>query len=272
VAAGGEAIADGGDIAEWADARAMIGTALEAWGRLDIVANVAGIIRLGAPWDTTQEDFDAIVAVQLRGYFNTTHFAARHWVDHPGYGRIVNFASGAALVSQPTMLAYSAAKAGVVGLTRSTANALAAYGVTANCIRPAAATRMEDVTSAVARQQHDETGRWPSETAEGTLGDPVHVTPLVVFLASAAAGHVSGRLLEGRGGRYVLWSEPHEERAVELDFLSEPERVYDELETTLCAGLSLRDLKDPMAPLSEIGADWKERFGVRPPPWRFGQG
>jgi NAD(P)-dependent dehydrogenase (short-subunit alcohol dehydrogenase family) len=260
---GAEAIADAGDIGDLEDARAMVQKAIDAWGKLDILVNAAGIIRLGTPIDTAPEDWDAIIRVHLRGYFNTTQFAARHWVERGEYGRLINFASGASLVSQPTILAYSAAKTGVVGFTRSCANALAAYNVTANCIRPSAATGMGDELGQ-ARRFREETGQKASEAAVGTARDPVHVAPLVVFLASPAAGHVSGRLLEGRGGRYVLWSEPHEERVVELDFLTEPDRLYAELEETLCADLSLRDLKMPMAPIDELG-DWKSEYGVQAP-------
>lgn len=267
-ALGGDAIADGGDIAEWVDAEAMIGKAIDRWGKLDILVNVAGNIRMGTPMDTSPEDFDAILRVHLRGYFNTTHFAARHWVERREYGRLINFASGASLVSQPTLVAYSTAKAGVLGLTRSCANALVSYNVTANCIRPGALTGMADAANPAARRQHAETGRWPSETAAGSLMDPAHVAPLIVFLSSPAASHISGRLFEGRGGRYALWTEPAEECVVERDFLTDPDGVYAGLEEVLGQGLSLRDLKMPMPPLEALG-EWKENFGVNVPSWDF---
>jgi NAD(P)-dependent dehydrogenase (short-subunit alcohol dehydrogenase family) len=264
---GGEAIADGGDIGEFDDAGRMIRSAIDTWGKLDILVNCAGIIRLGTPVDTSPEDFDAVLRVHLRGYFNTTHHAAQHWVDRKEYGRLINFASGASLRSQPSLLAYSTAKTGVVGFTRSCANALVAYNVTCNCIRPSAATGMGDI-SPEAQRHFAETGRLISDEAVGTPRDPAHVTPLLVFLASPAAGHVTGRLFEGRSGRYVLWSEPHEERVVEADFLDDPERVYRELESSLCAGLTPRSLPDPMPRLETLG-DWKERYGVQVPIWDF---
>jgi NAD(P)-dependent dehydrogenase (short-subunit alcohol dehydrogenase family) len=268
LAGGGEAIADGGDIAEWDEAEAMIAKAIDTWGKLDILANVAGNIRLGTPVDTTPEDFDAIVRVHLRGYFNTTHFAARHWVERNEYGRLINFASGASLISQPSLLAYSTAKTGVIGFTRSCANALVSYNVTCNCVRPFAAGGMRDATSPAARKHFAETGHWPSETTAGGEDDPAHVTPLIVFLASPAAGHVSGRLFEGRSGKYVLWTEPEEERVVERNFLIEPDAVYEELENVLGSGLSLRDLKMPMAPLETLG-EWREEYGIQVPVWDF---
>jgi NAD(P)-dependent dehydrogenase (short-subunit alcohol dehydrogenase family) len=267
-AAGGDAIADGGDIAAWDDAETMIGKALDRWGKLDILVNAAGNARLGTILDTPPEDFDAILRVHLRGYFNTAHFAAKHWVERGDYGRLINFSSSAAWVSQPSLLAYSAAKAGVVGLTRSTANALAAYKVTANCLRPHASTGMSDATKPEARKYFAETGRAASDDAAGTLRDPRHVTPLVVFLASPSAAHISGRLFEGRGGKYVLWSESEEERVIELDFLADGEAVYEGLGNVLGAGLSLRDLKAPMAPLDVLG-DWRETYGTQVPAWDF---
>jgi NAD(P)-dependent dehydrogenase (short-subunit alcohol dehydrogenase family) len=263
-AQGGEAIADAGDITQLEDAERSVAAAIETYGKLDILVNCAGIIRLGTVVDTSPEDFDDVIRVHLRGYFNTTCFAARHWVARKEYGRLINFASGASLISQPTLLAYSTAKAGVLGLTRSCANALVAYNVTANCIRPTAATVMSDL----ARRVPGDHGPAPSEVASGTLRDPSHVVPLVVFLASPMAGHVSGRLLEGRGSRYVLWSEPTEERVLEKNFLEDPEAVYRGLADEVAAGLSLKDLKMPMAPFSQIG-DWADRYGFMVPRWDF---
>jgi NAD(P)-dependent dehydrogenase (short-subunit alcohol dehydrogenase family) len=251
-AQGGEAIADAGDITRLEDAERSVATAIETYGKLDILVNCAGIIRLGTVVDTSPEDFDDVIRVHLRGYFNTTCFAARHWVARKEYGRLINFASGASLISQPTLLAYSTAKA------------LVAYNVTANCIRPTAATAMSDL----ARRVPGDDRPPASEVASGTLRDPSHVVPLVVFLASPMAGHVSGRLLEGQGSRYVLWSEPTAERVLEKNFLDDPEAVYSGLADELAAGLSLKDLKMPMAPFSQIG-NWADKYGFMVPNWDF---
>jgi NAD(P)-dependent dehydrogenase (short-subunit alcohol dehydrogenase family) len=263
---GGEALADGGDVSNADDARAMVEKSIAAWGRLDILVNAAGNIRLGTPVDTAPEDWDAIMAVHLRGYFNTTSVAARHWIERGDYGRLINFASGSSLVSQPSLLAYSTAKTGLLGFTRSCANALAAYNVTANAIRPSAATGMADHLPQ-SRRALEETGSLPSATAAGTSKDPAHIAPLIVFLASPAAAHISGRLWEGRGGKYVLWSEPHEERALDRDFLADPDGVYAGLEE-LGAGLSLADLPMPMVRLDELG-DWKHDYGIQVPTLAF---
>jgi NAD(P)-dependent dehydrogenase (short-subunit alcohol dehydrogenase family) len=267
-AGGGEALADGGDIGDLGDAEKMIQSAIDAWGKLDILVNCAGIIRVGSAVDTSPEDFDLTLRVHSRGYYNTTLFAARHWVERGEYGRLINFASGASLVSQPSLLAYSTAKTGVVGFTRSCANALVGYNVTANCIRPSAVSGMVEVAPAMRDQFINDQGGLIRDAGANTPGDPAHVAPLLVFLASAAAGHVTGRLFEGRGGRYVLWSEPHEERVLEADFLSDPDAVYEGLEQQVCAGLSPRDLPMPMAPI--LGTpDWIEQYGVDIPLWDF---
>jgi hypothetical protein len=92
--------------------------------------------------------------------------------------------------------------------------------------------------------------------------------PLIVFLASPEAGHVSGRLFEARGNKYVLWSEPSQEKIMEKNFLTDPAGVYEGLASTVCEGLSLRDLKMPMAPFEQIG-DWKNDYGVKVPSWDF---
>jgi NAD(P)-dependent dehydrogenase (short-subunit alcohol dehydrogenase family) len=263
VAGGGKAIPDTGDITNFSAAENMIQTAIDTFGKLDILVNCAGIIRLGSAFDTTPEDFDDVIRVHLRGYFNTTYFAARHWIERKEYGRLINFASGASIFSQPTLLAYSTAKTGVIGLTRACANALVAYNVTANCVRPGAATAMTDLA------HPSDSGRVPpSEAAVGGPSDPAHVVPLIVYLASPVGSHVSGRLIEGRGNRYALWSEPTEEKIVQRNFLEEPDQVYAELDDVLFADLRLADLKAPMAPLSQIG-DWKANYGFAAPPWDF---
>lgn len=264
---GGEAIADTGDVTVWGDAEAMIQKGIDSWGKLDILVNVAGNQRLGTPVDTTQEDYDSVIRVHLRGFFNTTHFAALHWVERAEYGRLINFASGASLISQPTLLAYSTAKTGIVGFTRSCANSLVSYGVTANCVRPSAATAMMDLTfAAESRELMEESGQKISEISAGTYRDPAHVAPLVVFLASPAAGHITARFFEGKGGRYVRWSEPHEEVVLEENFLEDPDAVYTGLEEKLGAEISLADLPMPMPPLERLG-EWKRDYGTRIPTW-----
>ena len=270
-AEGGEAIANFGDITDFEQAGQMVNTAIEAWGKLDILVNVAGTIRLCTITDITQEDWDSQIAVHMNGYFNTTHHAALHWVTRREYGRLINFSGGAGIwEGNPTILSYCAAKAGVVGFTRACANELAAYNVTANTISPHGTTPMAD---AVRRDTNQivpvPDGKRGSELAVGTDRDPIHAAPLIVFLASPRAAHISGRIFSSYGGRYALVSEPREEREVCVNFLEEPDRLYAELEETLAAGLSLRDLPWPLPPLDRLGEDWRERYGARGPVWQF---
>lgn len=260
-AEGGHAVADSGDISDVSEAEQLIDTAIETFGKLDILVNCAGILRLGTVFDADPEDFDAVLRVHLRGYFNTSHFAAKHWVKRAEYGRLINFASGSSTLSHPTLVAYSTAKAGVVGLTRSCANALVAYGVTANCIRPQAATPMADF----AKPESQRAGVPASVDAKGTNSDPAHVVPLVVFLASPASGHVSGRFIEGRANSYAVWSEPEPETHFSLNYLTDPDGVYEGLQQ-MTAALQLEDLKMPMAPVDD---DWKTTFGIVAPRWDF---
>ncbi len=173
----------------------------------------------------------------------------------------------AAVVSHPSLFAYSTAKSAIVGMIRSCANALVSYGVTANCIRPNAATGMSDAQTPEGQDLFRRTGRAASDSAIGTLDDPAHIAPMVVYLASPAAAHVSGRFVEARGGHWALWEEPRPESTFECDFLANPEGVYAGIGDML-SGLSLRDLKMPLPPLSEI-PDWKTRYGVRVPTWDF---
>ncbi|CAM5235632.1 3-oxoacyl-ACP reductase OS=Streptomyces alboniger OX=132473 GN=CP975_10320 PE=3 SV=1 [Streptomyces alboniger] len=204
-AAGGRAVAHTGDVADHEQARALVGTALDTYGKLDILINNAGILRDRMIFSMTESEWDAVIHVHLKGHFNTTRFASAHWRERskaagaPVYGRIVNTSSEAYLAGSAGQPNYAAAKGGIVGLTTSTALALAKYGVTANAICPRARTRMtEDVFQGF------------REPGEGQLDPlaPEHVAPLVGYLASPAARHVSGQLLVVHGGMVAVVERP----------------------------------------------------------------
>ena len=145
--AGGKAIASGADIADFAAAESLVMTAIEEFGRLDIVVNVAGILRDRMVFNMTEQEWDDVIRVHLKGTFNTTKFASAHWRslrDESAQNRIINFTSVSGLHGAPGQPNYAAAKMGIVGLTYSSAHALAKYGVTVNAISPGAATRMTD--------------------------------------------------------------------------------------------------------------------------------
>ncbi|UNZ19530.1 3-oxoacyl-ACP reductase [Streptomyces sp. 891-h] len=202
--AGGEAIAHHGDVADFGQARELVGLAVEAFGSLEILVNNAGILRDRMVFSMSEEEWDAVVRVHLKGHFNTTRFAAAHWREASKatggavYGRIVNTSSEAFVAGSPGQPNYAAAKGGIVGLTTSTAGALAKYGVTVNVICPRARTRMtEDVFRSVE----------PPADGLDPLA-PTHVSPLVGYLASPAASRISGQVLVVHGGMVALLERP----------------------------------------------------------------
>ncbi|ARF55062.1 3-oxoacyl-ACP reductase [Streptomyces gilvosporeus] len=209
-AAGGRAVAHLGDVADFAQARALVQLAVESYGKLDILVNNAGILRDRMVFSMSEDDWDSVIRVHLKGHFNTTHFAAAHWrarskeAGGPVYGRIVNTSSEAFLAGSAGQPNYAAAKGGIVGLTTSTALALAKYGVTANAICPRARTRMtEDVFASVPAYQG---GAEPGEGLDAL--SPEHVSPLVGYLASPAAAQVNGQLLVVHGGMVAVAERP----------------------------------------------------------------
>ncbi|MEU1170513.1 3-oxoacyl-ACP reductase [Streptomyces microflavus] len=204
-AAGGRATAHLGDVSDHEQARALVELAVSTYGKLDILVNNAGILRDRMVFSMSEDEWDAVIRVHLKGHFNTTRFAAAHWrarskeTGGPVYGRIVNTSSEAFLAGSAGQPNYAAAKGGIVGLTTSTALALAKYGVTTNAICPRARTRMtEDVFAGF------------QEPADGTLDvlAPEHVSPLVGYLASPAAAGVNGQLLVVHGGMVAIVERP----------------------------------------------------------------
>jgi NAD(P)-dependent dehydrogenase (short-subunit alcohol dehydrogenase family) len=136
-AVGGKAIANGADISDHAAAEDLIKTAIGEFGRLDVLVNVAGILRDRMVFNMTEQEWDDVIRVHLKGTFNTTKFASAHWRslrDESAQNRIINFTSVSGLHGAPGQPNYAAAKMGIVGLTYSCAHSLAKYGVTVNAI------------------------------------------------------------------------------------------------------------------------------------------
>ncbi|GAA3817644.1 3-oxoacyl-ACP reductase [Streptomyces phyllanthi] len=225
-AAGGTAVAHTGDVADHEQSRELVELAIAEFGQLDILVNNAGILRDRMVFSMSEEEWDAVIRVHLKGHFNTTHFAAAHWrrrskaADGRVYGRIVNTSSEAFLAGSAGQPNYAAAKGGIVGLTTSTAAALAKYGVTANVICPRARTRMTaDVFAGL-------------EQREGELDPlaPEHVAPLVGYLSSPAAAQLNGQLLVVHGGMVAVVERPRV--AAKFD-TKQDAFTYDELDSLL---------------------------------------
>ena len=209
VSAGGEAVPFVGDVADMATAERLVQLALDRYGDLDVLVCAHGILRERMILNMTEEDWDGLIRAHLKGCFAPTKFASIHWRANREKGgrRIIYFTSDAGLRGAAGQPNYSAAHAAKLGLMRSNVQALANYGVTCNCIAPAAATRMTDRGLAAEAGQ-----ALMSETAAGTARDPKNVVPIVVWLASLEGEPANGRVFGAEGHRISLYSEPVRER------------------------------------------------------------
>ncbi|MCC6648574.1 MAG: SDR family oxidoreductase [Polyangiaceae bacterium] len=199
-AGGGRAIANGDDVTTTEGAGRLVGAALDAWGRLDVLVNNAGFVRDRMFVSATEEEWDAVLRVHLRGHFCPAQRAVAYFRDRAKAGekldaRIINTTSGAGLFGSVGQSAYSTAKAGIIGLTLVQAAELARYGVTANAIAPAARTRMTEAVFADMMKRPDEGF---DEMA------PENVAPLVVWLGSKESRGITGRVFEAEAGRITL--------------------------------------------------------------------
>jgi NAD(P)-dependent dehydrogenase (short-subunit alcohol dehydrogenase family) len=199
VAAGGQAVVNGDDVADWQGAQRLVGTALEAFGGLDAVVNNAGFVRDRMFVSGGEDEWDAVVRVHLKGHFCVSRWAATHWRDKAKAGetvdaRIVNTSSGAGLLGSIGQAAYSAAKGGIATLTLVQAAELGRYGITANALAPSARTRMTETVFA-------DTMAPPDDPDAFDPAAPENISPLVAWLVSAQSAHVTGRMFEIEGGK-----------------------------------------------------------------------
>jgi NAD(P)-dependent dehydrogenase (short-subunit alcohol dehydrogenase family) len=179
-AAGGTAVASYDDVSSWKGAERIIGTAIERFGRIDILVNNAGVLRDRMLFNLSEDEWDTVIAVNLKGVFNCTRHACVHMRQQRS-GRIISMSSTSGLYGNAGQANYGAAKDGVAGLTRVVAREMGKYSVTVNAIAPAAATRM---TASIPGSARD-----PAVV----YGDPERIAPFVVFLATDAAGGINGQ-------------------------------------------------------------------------------
>jgi 3-oxoacyl-[acyl-carrier protein] reductase len=205
-AAGGTATALAADVGDFSEAERLVRTAIDTYGDLNVLVNNAGILRDRMVFNMSEEEWDAVIRVHLKGHFATSRHATAYWRDKsketagPAYGRIVNTSSEAFLFGSPGQPNYAAAKAGITALTLATAQACYRYGVTANAICPRARTAMTE-----------DMGLDPEQFASE------NVSPLVAVLASETSGNISGQVFVVYGGYVDVFAAPKLDRRFETE-------------------------------------------------------
>jgi NAD(P)-dependent dehydrogenase (short-subunit alcohol dehydrogenase family) len=207
---GGEAAPNYENVTDFDGCGAMVAQAVEEFGRLDILVNNAGISRDATIWKMTEQDWDSVIAVHLKGTFAPTHHAVKHWKalydagEDVSSGRVINTTSGAGLVGNFGQANYTAAKAGIAAFTQTVSLETFKMGITVNCLGPAGATRMAASIPGAGIEAKE-----PDEFTEWDRMDPSLGSPVVAWLASDKAGHVTGQIIRVVGEEIVLmngWS------------------------------------------------------------------
>ncbi len=209
---GGEAVANGADVADWQQAEDLVRQAIDTFGRLDVVVNNAGFVRDRMFVSCSEEEWDAIIRVHLKGHFCVSRHAAAYWrgqvkAGEPVHARIINTSSGAGVLGSVGQSSYSAAKAGIATLTLVQAAELGRYGVTANAICPIARTRMTEGAFGDAMKKPDE---------GFDVNDPSNVAPFVAWLASEQSKDVTGRIWEVFGGVITVFDGYRREQSLDI--------------------------------------------------------
>jgi NAD(P)-dependent dehydrogenase (short-subunit alcohol dehydrogenase family) len=184
-AMGGDAVANGDNVADWEGGQRMVNAAVEAFGDLDILVNNAGILRDRVLVNMTEQEWDDVVKVHLKGHFVPTRWAAAYWREQTKAGvekprNVVHTSSTSGLLSNPGQTNYGAAKSGIATFSQICAKELTRYGVKSNCIAPAARTRLTEATPGLG-----EIVKAPDEADQFDIWDPANISPLVAYLASA---------------------------------------------------------------------------------------
>ena len=240
-AAGGSAVPSFDTVATVEGGERLIQTALDGFGRLDILVNVAGILRDRMIFNMTEEEWDAVIAVHLKGHYCCTRPASVIFRQQR-YGRVINFSSGSGLTGTTGQANYGAAKAGVAGFTRVVARDLGRYGVTCNAISPGAATRMTETVPDAARQLRARAGIQAGgmalrQSSVPAMREPDYVAPLVVYLCTDEAWNVNGKIFAVSGGSVALLQEEVPMRTIARDGMWTLDELRELVPTRLMYGL-----------------------------------
>jgi len=223
-AKGGRAIANADSVADFGAAENIIKSAVKEFGRLDILINVAGILRDRMIFNLSEEDWDAVVKVHLKGTFNCVRHASVQMREQKG-GRIINFSSTSGLYGNSGQANYGAAKDGIAGLTRVVSRDLGKYGITVNAIAPVAATRMTATVSDQARETRAKRGITAGAPAIQMRMEPEDVAPMVVYLTTDNAKNINGQTFLIRGSVISLLNYPAPARTITKIGRWKPEEI-----------------------------------------------
>jgi NAD(P)-dependent dehydrogenase (short-subunit alcohol dehydrogenase family) len=201
-ALGGVAVANTDDVADWEGAKHLVDQAVEVFGRLDVLVNNAGILRDRMLFNMSEQEWDAVIRVHLKGTFAPMRWAAAHWraqakAEQPVDARIINTSSTSGLFANPGQANYGAAKSGIASMTQIAAKELGRHGVTANAIAPGARTRMTENLGGGAGRAAPPEGEWDARA-------PDNVAPLVTWLASPESAGITGQVFLVGGGRIAV--------------------------------------------------------------------
>lgn len=257
--AGGEAAANYSSVATMEGGEGMIKQALDTWGKLDIVVHVAGILRDRMVFNMTEQEWDDVVGVHLKGYFAVTKPAAILFRQQRS-GRIIGFSSGSGLRGNSGQANYGAAKAGIAGMTRVVAKDLGRYGVTVNCISPGANTRMGATIPDSARQARAARGiSGATQPVQPQERPPEQVAPMVAYLCTDEAGTINGQIFAVSGGNVSLLYHPVPYRTIFKEALWTVEDLRRLVPQQL-----MQDVENPASPAPEVAQQQQAAAGTAP--------
>jgi len=228
---GGTAEGCAASVASMEGAREIIQTAIDRFGRIDILVNNAGIMRRKLLVEMTVQDFDEVIATNLKGTFACTRYAVPHMMKQ-GWGRIINMSSGS-ILGQEGATSYASSKGGVLNISLTWAVELAQYGITCNAIRASAATRLNETGREKAKQAVLERHEQPPTDADLGYYEPEEAAPLVVFLASDEAGWINGQFICIDGPRLAICEHTHHAKTAVMPGGWTSELLLEHFKTTV---------------------------------------